>query len=67
MAPASGEHSQNYSPLGPLQDVHGLGVSGALQAVTVHGDDLISTFQPAVLHGRPLQGAKPDYRELVTQ
>ncbi|TNN61202.1 hypothetical protein EYF80_028587 [Liparis tanakae] len=37
------------------EDVNGLAVGHALQAVSVYGDDLVPALQPAVLHGRSLQ------------
>jgi len=54
----SAEHSEHYGSFGLFQDVHSLGMSHALQAVSIHSNDLIATFQPAVLDSCPLQGAK---------
>lgn len=52
----SGEHSEDDGALCLLQDVHSFSVSHTLQAVAIHSDDLISTFQPAFLYRCPLQG-----------
>jgi len=54
----SREHCQHHGPPGLLEDVNGLGVGHALQAVSVYGDDLVPALQPAVLHGRSLQDVK---------
>lgn len=51
----SGEHSEDNSPLGLFQNIHSFSVSHTLQAVSVHSNDLIATFQPAVFNGCPLQ------------
>ena len=50
----SREHGKNYSSLGSLEDVDGLGVVHALQTVSVHSNDLIPALQPAILYGCPL-------------
>lgn len=52
----SGEHSEDDDALCLLYDVHSFGVSHTLQAVAIHSDDLISTFQRTVFYRCPLQG-----------
>lgn len=54
----SGEHSQDYGALCLLQDVHSFGVSRSLKTVSIHSNDLIPAFQPAVLHCCPLKSTK---------
>lgn len=52
----SGEHGEDDGAFCLLQDIHSFSVSHTLQAVAVHSDDLISTFQSAVFYCCPLQG-----------
>lgn len=54
----SGEHSQDYGALCLLQDVHSFSVSHTFKTVSIHSNDLISAFQPAVLHCCPLKSTK---------
>lgn len=54
----SGEHSQDYGALCLLQDVHSFSVSHSLKTVSIHSNDLIATFQPAILYCCPLKRTK---------
>lgn len=53
-----GKYSEDYTSFGLFKDVHSFCMSHTFQAVSIHSDDLISTFQSAVLNGCPLQTDK---------